>query len=129
MSFDVDLTITGIQEAQQANLRAIHAALPERGLGRVVGIAALELHRYATAVTHVDTGALRASHRIRQDGSRAEIYIDPGSVNPRTGEHPAQYGIEEHDRGGLHAFYLRTFTERGPEAVSRAGAMLRSMVD
>lgn len=118
-------TIAGIQAAQAANLKII-AALQERegtALGRTVLYAAADLHRYAVAVTHVDTGALRASQRIRAGpGARAEIYIDPSSRNPRTGVPPARYGPVEHARGGSHAFYERTFYERIPDLAPRAAA-------
>ncbi len=98
--------ITGIQEAQRANLRLMRAIKPQNGLGRGAYKATFSLHRYAVAVTHVDTGALRASHRIGQLGpAKYRIYIDPASKNPRTGELPSIYGITEHRRGGEHAFY------------------------
>lgn len=118
-------TIAGIQAAQAANLQLIAAVQAREGsaLGRTVLYAASDLHRYAVAITHVDTGALRASQRIRPGpGARAEIYIDPSSRNPRTGEAPARYGPAEHARGGSHAFYARTFYERIPDLAPRAAA-------
>lgn len=130
MSVDVKLTITGVQEAQRANLRAMRAVVQTgQGMTRALALAGLELHRYAVAVTHVDTGALRASHRLRESPGRVELFIDSGAVNPRTGASPARYGPLEHARGGEHAFYERTYTERGPEAVNRATAYLRSIMD
>ena len=120
--FDASLTITGIQEAQQANLRAIAALRPEGAFGRAVVYAATAAHRYAVAITHVwwyKGGGLRASHRIEVQGLRARIYIDPASVNPR-GERPAVYGGEEHARGGSHAFYERVVVERGREIAEGA---------
>jgi len=118
--FDASLTITGIQEAQQANLRAIAALRPEGAFGRAVVYAGTAAHRYAVAITHVDTGSLRASHRIAVEGLRARIFIDPASTNPRTGERPAVYGVEEHARGGSHAFYERVVEERGREIAEGA---------
>lgn len=98
--------IKGIQQAQQANLRLMRAIKPQNGLGRGAYKATFSLHRYAVSVTHVDTGALKASHRIGQLGpAKYRIYIDPASKNPRTGELPSIYGITEHRRGGEHAFY------------------------
>lgn len=111
------LTIKGIQEAQAANNRALAAVRPRGGLGRAVqhGIAAA--HRYAVTITHVDTGALRASHRTAFEehphSALGRMFIDPSSVNPR-GQMPAEYGVVEEARGGSHQFYGRTLTEAGP---------------
>ena len=125
MSFDTSLTITGIQEAQAANLRAMMAAKPEGGLGRAVWYGAIDLHRYIVSITHVDTGALRASERVEMRGdARAEIFIDPSSVNPRTKQPPFKYGVTEEARGGEHAFMYRTYTERGAVASERAAQYL-----
>jgi hypothetical protein len=107
------LTIKGIQEAQQGNLEMIASLQPSGAFGRAVQYGLIEAHRYAVAITHVMTGSLRASHRMRLDGLRGRLYIDPQSVNPRTGERPADYGITEHKRGGSHAFYERTYYEAG----------------
>ncbi len=114
--FDVNLTITGLQEAQQANLRLIAAMKPGGRLAGAVQYGAIEAHRYAAAITHVwiyRGGALKASHRIRWNGGlEATVDIDPSAVNPRKGR-PAIYGFWEHRRGGEHAFYQRTVDERG----------------
>ncbi len=123
--FDVNLTITGIQEAQRANLEAIAALKPQGPFGRAVIYATTAAHRYAVAITHVDTGSLRASHRIEVKGLRGRIYIDPSSVNPRGRARPAEYGVYEHARGGSHAFYQRVVDERGREIAE--GAMRELM--
>lgn len=117
-----DMTIEGIQEAQDDNLRAIAALKPEGALGRMVQSVATDLHRHAVSITHVDTGALRASHRIQisNGGLRGMIYIDAGSRNPRSKQKPSVYGAYEHARGGTHAFYDRTLAEAGNPAVDRA---------
>jgi len=122
--FDVSLTITGIQEAQRANLEAVAALRPSGAFGRAVIYAATAAHRYAVAITHVDTGALRASHRIEVQGLRGRIYIDPGSANPRSGQKPVVYGPYEHARGGSHAFYQRVVDEKGGEIGNRAMQMI-----
>lgn len=118
--FDVNMTITGIQEAQRANLQAIAALKPRGAFGRMVIYVTREAQRDAVAITHVDTGALRASHRVKVQGLRGWVYIDPSSVNPRSGERPAVYGVYEHERGGSHAFYQRVVDERGQEIAERA---------
>ena len=119
------LTIEGIQGAQQANLRAIAALRPSGALGQAIRGASLAAHRYAVAVTHVDTGALRASHRVHLRGLEGVISIDPAAVNPRSRKRPAEYGVYEHARGGSHAFYERTVAEAGPRIASQALALLR----
>jgi len=127
MPFEVSATITGIQEAQAANLRLIAAARPEGGLGRAVQYAATAVHRYAVIIKHVITGALRASHRIRLTGAaRAEIYLDPSAKNPRSGAATSEYGPAEHARGGAHRFYERTLDEQGDEIAARAALFLQS---
>lgn len=120
---DKNLTITGLQEAQRANLHNIQAMRPTGALGRAIRWGGTEAHRYAVFVTHVDTGALRASHRIKVETARAEVYIDPNAINPR-GQRPADYGVVEHERGGGHAFYDRTENERGPFIVQRMREMI-----
>jgi hypothetical protein len=114
--FDVNLTITGLQEAQQANLRLIAAMKPGGRLAGAVQYGAIEAHRYAVAISHVwiyRGGGMKASHRIAWNGGlEATISLDPSAVNPR-GQRPAVYGYYEHRRGGEHAFYKRTEVERG----------------
>ena len=123
--FDVNMTITGLQEAQRANLQAVAALRPQGAFGRAVIYATTAGQRYAVGITHVDTGALRASHRVEVTGLRGRIYIDPSSVNPRSGERPVVYGVEEHARGGSHAFYQRVVDEEGRRIGERALQELR----
>lgn len=114
-------TIQGIQEAQRANEQLIAAMKPSGALGRMVQYATVLAHRYTVAITHVDTGALRASHRMNVLGGRGEIYLDPTATNPRTGTPTAEYGPTEHARGGDHAFYERTEREAGLSIATEAG--------
>ena len=113
--------IQGLQEAQRDNLRMIRALRPSGGLAHGVRYAATDLHRYAVIKTHVDTGSLRASHMIsfseNYSGAEAEISIDEGAKNPRTGQRTAEYGPVEHARAGTHAFYEITVEERGDRAM------------
>ena len=117
MSIDPKLTIRGIQELQRANAKIINALKPEGARGRAVKYGLTEGQRYAQAITHVDTGALKASHRMKYEagGGRAEgtIYIDPTTRNPVTNAYPSIYGVYEHGRFGTHAFYSRVIDERG----------------
>lgn len=124
-------TIQGLQEAQKAMMKLIAATKPNGGLGDAVKMATIAAIQYAISITHVDTGALRASHRMRLEsdssGPRGVIYIDPSAIRPGGGR-PAQYGVGENERGGSHAFYARVPLERG-ETIARqaAGAIIRSI--
>lgn len=119
--FDVNLTITGIQEQQNKNLKRIAALQPNGATGQAIKKATLGAHRYAVSITHVwiyRGGALRASHRAEIKGLRGRIYLDPSAVNPRSVNvpiKPSVYGFYENRRGGSHAFYDRTVAEYGGE--------------
>lgn len=102
------MTIQGLQEAQQANIKVIAAVKPSGGLGRAVQYGTIEAHRIAVSLTHVQTGALRASQRMQVISARGIVFIDPSAVNPRHKARPAVYGPVEEARGGEHAFYART---------------------
>jgi hypothetical protein len=123
----VTMTIKGLQEAQQANQRRLAELKPTGALGRAIQYATATLQRHAIGVTHVDTGSLRASHRMRLEagGLRGVIYIDPSAVNPRSGQKTSVYGPHEHARGGSHAFYARTVSEAGPQVEKQAGNLVR----
>lgn len=103
----VNLTITGLQEAQAANRERIAMVQPGSAFGLLIKQITAFTHRQAVAMTHVDTGALRASHRMEISDVRGQVFVDPIAVNPRTGEVVADYAEIEHDRGGEHAFYTR----------------------
>lgn len=124
MPFDPKLTITGLQEAQAANNRRIAALKPSGAFGRAIQYATTAAHRYAIAETHVDTGALRASHRMEISGLRGRVFIDPGAANPRSGRLTSLYGFYEHERGGSHAFYANVVATRRDEIVAQAEKMI-----
>lgn len=122
----IRITIKGIQEAQAANQRLMAAVKPTGALGRAIQYMASEAMRMSMTYTHVDTGALKASHRTKQEGpARWRIYLDPRATNPRNGRLTSIYGPYEHNRGGMHAFYERTYTNGGSLA-QRAAQYLRS---
>lgn len=126
----VSVDIRGLQQLQTANLQAIRAVRPDGALGDAVRGATIALHRVATIITHVDTGALRSSHRMEfrlLGGATGRIFIDPGAINPR-GRRVAEYGEYEHDRGGSHAFYGQVAAAEG-EGVLENGShvILRAM--
>lgn len=113
------LDIRDIQTAMRENQAMIQKLRSGSGFRRALAFALPAAHRYAVSITHVDTGALRASHRMGYLGAtRAEIYIDPGAVGPHGP--PAHYGPYEHARGGSHAYYDRTISEAGPRIADQA---------
>lgn len=114
------MSIEGIQEVMARNNRRINDLRPEGAAGEAVRDAVIALHRYAVQITHVDTGSLRASHRMDVNELEGMVYIDSGSVNPRTREKPSIYGVIENARGGEHAFYDRTVSEIGEQVRARA---------
>ena len=120
---NIRMDIRGIQEAQAANNRMIAALKPRGALGQAVQRGTMRAHRYAVLITHVDTGALRGSHRMRMErrGLRGVVSIDRSTRNPRSDARPYQYGVYEHDRGGSHAFYERTVEEEGPRILEDMG--------
>lgn len=129
MTFNVDLTITGVQEAQAQNLRQIAMLRPQSVFGRVIRDASLDAHRYAVAVTHQDTGTLKAAHRIEVAGVNGRVFIDPSATNPRSLQAAADYGRYEHARGGSHAFYSRVVSEHGAEILRRARLDLKLAIE
>lgn len=125
----IEATIKGVQEAQKKNLKAI-AALSPKGVGKALQIGSANAHRYAVSITHIDTGTLRAAHRIELNlkSARARLFIDPGATNPDSGEKAAEYGVYEHRRGGEHAFYERTEREIGDKVADlMARVVVREM--
>jgi hypothetical protein len=125
MTFDVKLSITGIQEAQAKNNRNMAALRPEGALGRAVQYGTMAAHRYAIGVTHVDTGALRGSHRMELAGLRGRVYIAPEAMNPRSGQKTTLYGPYEHQRGGEHAFYQRVIDQYGQEIEQQMNGLVK----
>ena len=133
MAFDEKLTITGIQKAQQNNLKRIHAVQPKGTLGKAIHGILVTAFRYAVTITHVDTGSYRASQRMefkdKGDLSEGRIFVDPKSRNPRTGQKPVEYSIYEEARGGSHATYKRTIDFMNQSGLLRHGVnMVRSEI-
>lgn len=114
---DVKTHISGIQQAQAANLELAALLEPGGASGEIVRFVTLGLQRYAVAYTHVDTGSLRASHRVDVQELNGLVYVDPISRNPKSKTPVAEYAVYEHERGGEHAFYDR--------AVEHADALIR----
>lgn len=119
--------VKGIQQAQKVNVQAIRALEPRGSIGQALKEAAVFAHRYLVQVTHVDTGAYQAAHRIELDlrALQAVISPDPSATNPRSGLLVVEYYGYEEARGGDHAAYERTEKEAGDRT---AGIMVERVV-
>jgi len=112
--------ISGIQETQRGVNEIMAAFKPGGKFSKAIWRITMSLHRYAVSITHVVTGALRASHRQRMASDTIGfIYLDSSAVNPRTHERTSRYGAFEEQRGGDHAFYMRTVNEAAPGVVQQ----------
>lgn len=109
---DVDLSIRGIQEAQQNNIRRIAAVKPSGKLGKAIHEITITAFRFLVQITHVDTGSYKGSQRMdyKVEGGDAggKLFVDPSTVNPRSSVKPVEYSVYEERRGGSHASYKRT---------------------
>ena len=128
MSDDWGIQIRGNKEAQRAMTVAANAVQPQGGLGRAIQFVALGAIQYAMRVSHIVTGALRSAHspEFTSGGnlSRGRVFIDPAAINPMSGKPVTDYAAIEEARGGAHAFYERTVSERGNYLVGRAAELV-----
>jgi hypothetical protein len=131
MSYQIEIrNIADLQRRYLALLRDFKA----NGLvGRTVKRVLVATHRTAVNVTHVDTGALRGSHiAVLSELANmvtGTVSINPATKNPRHGDRPFEYGIEEHDRGGSHSFYEIAFNRTTIPAAVQAIEKLTRAVD
>lgn len=114
------VTIKGLQREQARNVQRIADLQPAGAAGRAVQYATAAAHRYAVQITHVDTGAWRASHRMALAGLRGSVQIAPGAKNPRSGQPVSVYADVWAQRGGELAVYDRTIEEAGPTIADQA---------
>lgn len=121
------LSIQGLQEMQQRNLRRIATLRPEGVRGQAVQMGATRFHRALTKNTPWDTGALRASRRITFNMSvpRAQIFTSGGGYNPRSSTPPAEYDVYLHAmghkrgrRGGWTDSFPHTMRTQGPKILA-----------
>lgn len=137
------ISIRGLQEAQRGNLKMIATMKTGGALEEAVRIGTIAAHRYSVYLTHVDTGALRISHKIKMrrslfSGPSGEVYIDPSNpgITRRRGRRrtaaiaarPSEYGPIEHARGGEHAFYKRAVEQHGGSIARQAIAAFVSRI-
>ena len=127
---DASLTIKGLQELNDLNIKTIRALKPENATGRAVKFVTMMAHSYIVKITHVDTGAYRASHRMDVDLNvgRGRVYIDTSARNPRTKEMVTDYAPIEEARGGQHAAYTRAMAETGQKALDRGVAYIQGQL-
>lgn len=127
---NASLTIKGLQEAQDLNIKTIQALKPNNALGRAVKFVTIMAHRYIVEITHADTGSYRAAHRMEVDlnAGRGRVYVDPSARNSRTDELVADYAQIEEARGGQHAAYRRTRAETGQKALDRGVAYIQGQL-
>jgi len=131
-----ELSIRGLQKAQQANARRIAALQPSGALGKALQAMVSQAHRWAIFYTPWETGSLRASHRMDVRGSRARVYIDPHARNPRSKTRPAVYGPRLHKqgeipglRGGIRAFYAYAVKKQGDTIVKHGQNIIRDALE
>lgn len=119
--------VEGMQRLQAALNRAAAAVRPKGALGKAVKHVTAMVHRYAVAITPVDTGSWRASQRqiLAPDARWGRVSIMPGAKNARTGAVVGRYAAAWEDRKGRYAVYLRTYEEEGQEALDAGGAIIR----
>lgn len=118
-------SIQGLQQAQYAALKAIRAVKPEGALGRAVKFLATGAHMRLVTLTHVDTGALRASEMIRMDDLlHYTVYNNQSARNPRSLAYVTSYASVEEARGGSHAAWQQTYEYGASVLAPRALAMV-----
>jgi hypothetical protein len=122
-----DMTIEGLQEAQAAMNQLTTELQPRGAYGKAVQFVTVGALGYWMRIVHVDTGAYRASGRMRVELSaqpRGLVFVDQAARNPRSGKLVRDYAIVEEQRGGSHAAFARTVNEEGPRLVQQAGRIL-----
>ena len=130
----IQVNIEGLQKLQAANLKAIRALQPRHALGKALKVATALIHRLSVTYTPHDTGALRASHRMKIDTRQVmgRVSIDRTAINPRSGMRTAEYGYYLHEQGqvpgvrsGIRAFYEYVYEKYGQRILDRMGQIIR----
>ena len=130
----VQVNIKGLQELKAANVKAIRALKPKHALGLALKRGTAMIHRLAVRYTPHDTGALRASHRMKIDTRQVlgRVSIDRTAKNPRSGMRTAEYGYYLHEQGqipgvrsGIRAFYEYVYEKYGQRILERMAQIIR----
>jgi len=120
---DWDIQIRGWNKAVFENLKFIHELRPSNRIGKGVLAAVKLVHRMAVANTHVDTSALKHSHRIdfgySSNQAEGNVYVSD-VTNPKHALSTLLYGPIEDDRGGDHAFYGLIFNNESERIAKEA---------
>lgn len=82
----------------------------KRDFTELLGDTIHDLYRYAQAITHVATGAWRKAHTTSVSKNKAELFINPGATNPKSGTEVSVYAEVWEHRGGEMAVYKRTLS-------------------
>ena len=123
-----NLRIEGLQQAQANNRNRILAIQPGGVVDEEIKRLVIGSNRYAMYVTHVDTGALRASHRMYLRPMEGEVSVSMDTYNPRSGRAVHVYAEFEHARGGSHAFYARTVAEYTKPELERSKQRIAKVI-
>jgi len=113
----------GWNKAVTENLIFINDLRPSTGIGRGILAAVKLVHRMAVANTHVDTHALKHSHRIdfgyASNKAEGNVYVSD-ITNPKHSLSTLLYGPIEDARGGDHAFYGLIYHNESERIVDEA---------
>lgn len=121
-------TIKGLQEAQAVCLQLLAAMQPAGALGKSVQFALATAHRLATAETPVLSGAWRASHRVRLEGLRGSVELDPGARNPDNGALVRVYAKAlAEKKGGRYDVYSVVGQQESQIATAAARALVAEL--
>ena len=131
----IQVNIKGLQELQAANLKAIKALQPKHALGLAIKRGTAMIHRLSLYKAPVDTGALRASLRMKIDNRQVmgRVSIDRSATNPRTGMRTAEYGYYLHQRGQVSgraqgtilAFFEYVYEKFGQKILERVAQIIK----
>lgn len=118
---DYSMKIQGFQEAMEAMLKATAAIKPTGAMGAAVKEALFMVQAYASKISHIWTSTLKRSHLIQYDGASGFVYPSPYNINPLSKKPPSFYGPIEESKGGDHAFYGQTVSQRGQAILNKTG--------
>lgn len=120
--------IRGLQEAQAACLQLLAAMQPRGALGGAVQFGLATASRLAIAETPVDSGAWRASHRVKMEGLRGQIYLDPTARNPKNGALVRVYAKANAQRkGGRYDVYKTVYGQQRAIATAAAEGFIKEL--
>lgn len=109
-------SVRQLEALQQELARLAHEVDPQGGVRDTLTLAVGMLHRYGSAIVHVDTGRLKNSLFWDVTTNRLRSSAAWGTN--------VQYGIYENARGGDHAFVDRTAREEGPNVARLFGVRI-----